>query len=332
LASAQIGIGLHPGHIKLNTLIGEIYRKQNKNSKALEKWNKSLELWKGFGRAHWLIGEYYLSEDSLDKAKSYFINAKYCNGPISERASKSLQLIDSMENKPYLRNGVAQHFITKLNGFGSINDTSSVRLKKVIKRIKAYVELDSTNAELRAHLGIGYMMLESYTKAAITFEKAVELNPNYPQMREYLVISRVNLGAKLFEKDSLEEAIFHFRYALDYSPNNENVRANLSVAYNEMARKAFDNNELETAYAILKAAIFYNQENPTSFVQMGRLQLAINQKDSAEIAFNQAFRIDPSNEEALQELIVFYKKRSDYYKVKIYTDRLNKLIKRQLTK
>lgn len=329
LKNVSVALNYQPNNYKAKTLLGEIYRKQNKNKKALEIWKESLGIWKGYSRTHWLIGEYYLRQDSVDKAQSAFINAKYCQGPMSQRAIKSLTLIDSLEKYPdKFKNGIPKHFISRINSFATLNDTSIARLKGIMNELKAYIELDSSNAQLRAHLGIAQMMLENYPKAALTFEKAVELNPNYPQMREYMIISRTNWGAAKFEKDSFEEALFHFRYALDYQPTNEGIKANVSVAYNKLAERAFEANNLEEAYAIVRAAIFYDRENPKSFIQMGLIQEQINQIDSAEIAYNQAYMSDPADEESILTLIDFYRRKDDQYKVKVYSDKLAKVRRR----
>jgi tetratricopeptide (TPR) repeat protein len=329
LKNVTVALNYQPNSYKAKTLLGEVYRKQNKNKKALEIWDESLEIWKGYGRTHWLKGEYYLRQDSIEKAQGAFINAKYCQGEISKRAIKSLALIDSLNKYPEkFKYGIPKHFINRINSFATLNDTSILRLKGIMKELKAYIDLDSTNAQLRAHLGIAYMMLENYPKAALTFEKAVELNPNYPQMREYMIIARTNWGAYKFEKDSLEEALFHFKYAHDYQPDNDEIKANISVAYNKLADRALEEDNLEEAYAIVRAAIFYDRDNPKSFIQMGYIQEQINQLDSAEIAYNQAYMSDPANEESIQTLIDFYKKKGDEYKVKVYNDKLAKVRKR----
>ncbi|MFY0673926.1 MAG: tetratricopeptide repeat protein [Bacteroidia bacterium] len=329
LSNVTAALNYQPNNFKAKTLLGEIYRKQNKNKKALEIWNQSLQIWKGYSRTHWLMGEYYLRLDSIEKAQSAFINAKYCQGLMSQRAVKSLALIDSLKKYPNKFNdGIPKYFISRINSFAALNDTSVLRLKQIMGELKNYIDLDSSNAQLRAHLGIAYMMLENYPKAALTFEKAVELNPNYPQMREYMIIARTNWGAAKFEIDSLEEALFHFRYALDYQPENKDIKANISVAYNLLAQRAFDENKLDEAYATVRAAIFYDRENPKSFIQMGQIQEQINQTDSAEIAYNQAYLTDPANEESILTLIDFYNRKGDRYKVKVYTDKLKKLRRR----
>ncbi|MGB0430360.1 MAG: tetratricopeptide repeat protein, partial [Bacteroidia bacterium] len=241
LSTALVGEQINPYDYKLKTLIGEVYRKQNKNKKAIKYFNKSTLIYKAYGRNHWMMGEYYLRLDSLEKAKGYFINAKYCPEPMAYRAEKSLQLIDSLQKVDKFKIGLAPYFINRINSFVEINDTSILRLKRLIKQMDFYIDLDSTNAQLRAHQGVGYMMLQNFTKAAIKFEKALEINPNYPQIRQYMIIARSNWGASMMAKDSLDEAIFHFRYALDYSPDDENLKANLSVAYNQIADRAFNN-------------------------------------------------------------------------------------------
>ncbi|MBI1183166.1 tetratricopeptide repeat protein [bacterium] len=328
LQSCQLGLINLPGHWGLSVLVGEVYRKQNKNEKAIQQWRKTLKMRPDKSRNYWLMGEYHYRSDSLEKAEVELIKAVSCGDAMSQRAAKTLQAIDSIRTIPAFANGLENYFINELNAIENPDEKQFAHLDRLIERMKFYMDLDSTNALLKSHLGIAFMMKGDFPHAAIAFEKAIELNPNYPQMRQYLAMARINWGAQKFEEDSLQAAVFHFRYALDYEPDNENARSNLSVAYNELAKKAMEEDDLETAYAIIRAAIFYNQKNPESFNQMGDLQLRINQADSAEIAYNQAYLLDKNNVETLRRLIDFYKDRNEPYKVNVYSKRLDELERR----
>jgi len=126
----------------------------------------------------------------------------------------------------------------------------------------------------------------------------------------------------MYQQDSLEQAIFHFKYALDYSPENINARQNLSVGYVDLAGQKIEENDLEGAYKLIRAAIYYDRDNADAFNQMGNLKMIVNQPDSAEIAYNQAFMLDNTNIQALEQLIELETGRNDANKLKILKDRL----------
>lgn len=323
LKSCEVGLILNPRSPQLLCVKGQVYDKKNERKRALRLWQSCLKIDPAFAKAQWLIGDYYLKKDSLDKARSYFTAASTGPGFVATRALKSLQLIDSLSEKPYFSSGVGPYFIDQLDAI-EVTESSKNKIEKLIDRIRFFIDLDSNNAPLYSHLGVAYMMLQSYEEAAYAFEDGVSINPNFVQMRQYLSIARTNWGVKKYQEDSLEVAVFHFKYALDYDPDNQSAKDNLSLTYLEMGKKLIEENELENGYGALTASIFYNRNNARSFLEMGKLKLTVNQPDSAEIAFNQAYKLDTRDEEIITQLIEFYKKRGDDYKAKIFGDRLRK--------
>ena len=322
LKSCHAGLALNPSHLELICLKGEVYRKQGRNDEALAEWDKCLSMYKGYAKAWWLKGEYYLREGDLAEARNQLINAKYCQGHYSGRAVKAMQAIDSAETNPKFTSGIEEFFINSINTLGEDNAENRERANELASEMLFYLDLDSTNAQLRSHYGLVQLMLEDFGKASMAFEKAIEMNPNYPQMREYLAIARSNWGAEMYQQDSLEQAIFHFKYALDYSPENINARQNLSVGYVDLAGQKIEENDLEGAYKLIRAAIYYDRDNADAFNQMGNLKMIVNQPDSAEIAYNQAFMLDNTNIQALEQLIELETGRNDANKLKILKDRL----------
>lgn len=324
LKSCEFGLILNSRSAELRCIKGAVFSKQNKGKLALEAWESCIELDSNFARAHWLIGEYHLRNNSLNLARRHFQKATNAPSHVSRRAAKSLQLIDSLENKGYFSKGLAPYFIRKLDSIGADNSVEEEKITGVMNRIKYFIDLDSTNAPLHSHLGVGYMMLGRFDLASIAFEKGVSINPNYVQMRQYLSIARTNWGAEKYQEDSLEFAIFNFKYALDYDPENQSAKDNLSATYLKLSKAFIEENNLENAYGAIAASIYYTRDNPDSYVAMGRLKMIVNQADSAEIAFNHAYRLDAQNEDAIEELIDFYSDKNDLYKAKIYSDRLKK--------
>jgi tetratricopeptide (TPR) repeat protein len=323
MQAAQVGLSLFPASLEFQVLQGEVYRKQNRNAEATGIWRKVLKQDPQHQRTLWLMAEYCYRSDSMAQAERYAAAASTVRGHMGDRIQKFQQLLKERATDPRFAEGVERYFIKQINTFRTIGqDSTRERLRTIRQSIKQYIDLDSTNAPLRSHLGITFMMSEHFPQAALAFDKAIETNPNYPQMREYLAIARMNWAAMSLEHDSAEAAIFHYQIALDYQPNNPDIKTHIALAYNRMAEKYMNANDLNTAYGNLRAALSYDPNHAASYLTMGRLQLAINQEDSAEIAFVRAYQLDKRNQACIEALIDFYGKRGDAYKVKVYAARL----------
>lgn len=324
LQATQIGLSTFPDHIDMLFLQGQIYQKQGKDQEALAKWDRCLSIYKGYGKAWWNKGEYYMRKNDFKEARNQLINAKYCEGPYKKVAIKNIQALDSIDAKPEFKNGIEAYYIEQINALQTqeYSDESKSEAESLLQEMAFYIDLDSTNAQLRSHIGLIKLMIGNYPGASLAFEKAIEMNPNFPTMREYLAIARNSWGAEKYQEDSLQAAIFHFKYALDYAPEDYNAKTNLSVSYTDWAVDEIELQNYDRAFKLLREAIYYNGENPDAFYEMGNLKMAIEQPDSAEIAFNQAFMVDNTNLRAIERLIELYRSKGDDYKADIYAKRL----------
>ena len=262
LKSSELGLILNPRSLELLCLKGQVLQKQNRVVKAQSLWRQCTAIDSTYAKAHWLIGDHFLRRNSLDSALMHF--SKALNGPVhvTSRTQKSIVVLDSLQNKPYFSGGIAQYFIRQLDALGSENPINTVEIQRIMDRIKHFVDLDSTNAPLLSHLGVGHMMLGQFNLAADAFERGVSINPNYIQLRQYLSIARTNLGARKFKADSFDMAIYNFKYALDYDPENQSAKNNLSSTYLEVGERLVEKNDLENGYGAIAASIYYNRENP----------------------------------------------------------------------
>lgn len=329
LKAVQVGLSLHPSHIDMLFLQGQIYQKQGRDEDALANWDRCLAIYKGYGKAWWNKGEYYLRKGDYAEARNQLINAKYCDGYYKNVAIKNIQAIDSIEANAKFANGIETYYIDQINQLQGDTDENRARAKDLLDEMAFYINLDSTNAQLRSHFGLVKLMLGDFKSSSLAFEKAIEMNPNFPKMREYLAISRTNWGAEKYQEDSLQAAIFHFRYALDYAPGDYNASSNLSTCYTDWAVDELAEENYERAFKLLREAIYFNSDNPNAFYEMGNLKMAINQPDSAEIAFNQAYMVDNTSARAIEKLIELYTEKGDDYKAQIYKDRLKEALRRQ---
>ena len=327
LKAAQVGLSLYPSHIDMLFLQGQVYQKQAKDEEALANWDQCLSIYKGYGKAWWNKGEYYLRKGDYAEARNQLINAKYCDGYYKNVAIKNIQALDSIEANEHFKNGIETYYIDQINGLQGDTEENRRKAKELLDEMAFYIDLDSTNAQLRSHFGLVKLMLGDFKSASLAFEKAIEMNPNFPKMREYLAISRTNWGAEKYQEDSLQAAIFHFRYALDYAPGDYNASSNLSTCYTDWAVDELAEENYERAFKLLREAIFFNSENSDAFFEMGNLKMAINQPDSAEIAFNQAYMVNNRSAKAIEKLIEFYTEKGDEYKVQIYRDRLKEALR-----
>lgn len=314
---------LHP---ELRILEGSILQKKNQLTEARLKWKKAIQFAgePAKGRILWLLANSYWRVQNVDSASYILELAMEYEGPWRERLDKLEMAMERVANAPQSGiNTFNRAWIDSVNQAGENGDT--IRLKLLRQRMQQYLLLDSANAVMRAHVGLSNFILGQFDLASIHFEASLELNPNYSQVRDYLVLSRINWGAREFEKDSFEAAIFHFQYALDYDPENQLAMQNLASAHLKLADQYMEKELYNEAYAHIRHILGMLPSYPPALVSMGKFQLLQNEVDSAEIAYYTAYQQLPKDEEVLKGLIEVYTLEGDAYKVQLYEKRLREI-------
>jgi superkiller protein 3 len=150
--------------------------------------------------------------------------------------------------------------------------------------------LACTSGNHIAHNNLGTALLQTgrVEEAAIHFQKALKVQPKYPEARN-------NLGNVFFQKGQVDEAVAHYQKALEINPKFALAQYNLGLAFAQLGR-------------VSEALVHYNKAleiNPNYaeaeynlgvvLVQLGRINAAVSH-------YNKALVINPNYAEAHNNL------------------------------
>lgn len=97
--------------------------------------------------------------------------------------------------------------------------------------IETYKSGPSDSAVLANKIGIGYHQLLDLDNARKWYDRAVKLNPNYPEAIN-------NLGTVYYARKSYRRSISQYKRALRITPDSASILSNLGTSY--FARKNYD--------------------------------------------------------------------------------------------
>jgi protein O-mannosyl-transferase len=146
--------------------------------------------------------------------------------------------------------------------------------------------LACTSGNHIAHNNLGTALLETGRRdeAAIHFQKALEVQPKYPEARN-------NLGNVFFQKGQVDEAVAHYQKALEINPKFALARYNLGVAFLQIGRVHDAVAHFQEALAIEPDMAKAQYNLGLAFAQLGRVSEAI-------VHYNKALELNPSYAEA----------------------------------
>ena len=189
---------------------------------------------------------------------------------------------------------------------------SSNEIKKAEKTYLEVLKMEP-NAETYNNLGVLYLKEENAQKAVESFQKAVELDPNFTRayfnLGELSLISgkfpmalaffkkaetidknhplvHYKLGVSLTKTGRLEEALKEFEEAVKQDPENLRIKTDFGMAY--MAARKFDKAQAEFQKVTAKAP-----RSTIAHFGMGLALKATGQKEKAVESFQKAYEFSP---------------------------------------
>lgn len=189
---------------------------------------------------------------------------------------------------------------------------------------------DPTSAEALYGLGSVYLKQEKISEARQSFERATNLQANYP---ETLPNAWNNLGLLATREGNTAEAIPYFQEALRLSPDHSVALLNLGNAYRQQknwgdARKILERaiqvapddpetnyslgmvfaqlDDTEHAYQYLQQALKFRPNYPEALNNLGVLYLRTQRQDQAIASFTEAIRVAPAFDQSYLNLARVY--------------------------
>lgn len=159
------------------------------------------------------------------------------------------------------------------------------------------IALNPKVARVWVNKGTVFAELNKNDSAYVCFGRAIELKPDYPEALS-------NRGGIRSRKGDLPGAVADFSRAIEVQPTFRD-------AYNNRALVYFKMGEFEKAVADRRRVIDLDPRNPTNYIQMGSIALALQQLGRTReviAAYDDAIRTAPGSDR--QRLSGYYMRRS----------------------
>ncbi|MDE3083942.1 MAG: tetratricopeptide repeat protein, partial [Verrucomicrobiota bacterium] len=144
------------------------------------------------------------------------------------------------------------------------------------------------NARAQYNLGTSLVYEGRLQEAIVSFEVAVQLNPND-------ALTHYNLGLALFQLGRVEEAIAHFRKAIQLDPTDPDAHNNLGNAWARVGR-------LEDAAREYQRALQLQPDDPGTHDNLGDAWFMLGRTSEAIDEYRAALKIRPDFAQAYYNL------------------------------
>ena len=139
----------------------------------------------------------------------------------------------------------------------------------------------STHAIAFYHKGQDNYILEKYEEAIASYDKAIELNPDF-------IFAFFNKGLSLNKLKRYEEAIIMFDKAIKLDPNHTSAFYHKGLALSALKRH-------EEAITMYDKVIELDSNNADSYIEKGNTLYVLNRYAEAIIIYDIAIQLNPSN-------------------------------------
>lgn len=327
----------HPQNHEIHYMLGQVYQENDNLNKALYEFKIAYELSTNLKTVQKDIPVVSQQEkDYIDLAKVYLLSSnketalEYFNyafelNPKNSEAVFNIAKIYFQTGK-YEQAGLFIKKATLLNN----NNKEYLKLSEKIKE-KLNLTVVSNKIDFNEHyynkMGIEYFNSKNYEKAEEYFQKAIELNPDYPQSYNNIANAIYNQGRYTQAISILEELIkthpdysdAYINIALIYRKNkdhkkelkylNEAIKANPDSykAYYQRANALLNSGKIKAAKNDLKTTLSINPNSAETLFTLGKIYFNENDHQNALENFSKIIDIDCKNDEAFYYLSLIAK-------------------------
>ena len=152
-------------------------------------------------------------------------------------------------------------------------DPRAARLARVVSAAELRQAVPAA-AKKQYELGLKFVSKGNFQQAAIHFQEALSLYPEY-------LAARNDLGAQFLKLKQIDEAEKHFQTVLRNDPKNFNATYNMGLVY-------FERGNYAQAIAQLNQAVALDSTRPLARMWIGITKLEMGEIDSAESELTRA--------------------------------------------
>ena len=232
-----------------------------------------------------------------------------------ERMEPSLIRLETPEDVQlaYAQSASALEFIIAQAGYKG--------LQAIMSRM-AKANLRGASEPVREVLGLEFSEFEQKWKEFLTSKKlkmmdgvvvrrykvkegsADEERLDMGEIKSMVARNRAHLGEQLKERGRIGAAIIEFRRGLAEAPDSVSIMSRLSSALIDIGKD-------EEALNVLKRVKEISPDHPTSYTQLGKIYLRLNDFKSAREAFEESIQINPFNPDVHSGLADAYEMLGD---------------------
>ncbi|MDQ1474347.1 MAG: hypothetical protein QOJ99_5827 [Bryobacterales bacterium] len=284
-----------PSSLDAYTNYGAALAHEGQYAKAIEQYKKALALnpahppaLMNLALAHYKTGHAFEARSELNAVRPLIpgnmqvtLLLADCNIQLGDYA-QAVELLEPLDVSG------ADPMLSYLLGTALIRSNQNERGSKVLDRIMR----SGDSAQARFLLGTAKMQAKDYAGAATDLAKAVELQPDLPEVHAYLGLALLDTG----ETDQAEKA---YRRELEINPNS--FLATLQLGVLEKQRQKF-----EAARSLFEKALALRPADPGVRYQMATVDLASGKPEDARLLLERLVHETPDFREAHVTLSAVY--------------------------
>lgn len=249
---------------------------------------KVVEVGKILGVDKMLIGSYQVFAGNIN------VNTRIINiqtgqvdqaGAMANKRAKLENIFDLQE----------EICVSQAKAFGG---NISQKEEQKIASVTAVNKGNSFSAYEMYNKGVNEYYAKNYADAILSFNKAIEANPEYSDAYNYLGIVYDNQG-------DYNQALYYYKKAFEIKPTDAVIANNLGIVY--AVQKDYDNARWYTNKAIELNPNYYNAYN-----NLGWISQTLGEKETALDHFLKAHELDPTNAYACKHIGGLYEEQGKY--------------------
>lgn len=238
-------IELQPDHVMAHFRMALVYQNQGVIEKAEEKYLEVIELFPRAALAYNNLGLIYEGRKDLSNAEKLYIKARDAH-PLLPDPLYNLASLFARQGRHQLAKETYENCLAvdpsyhkAYNGLGELH-YSRGEIGQAIAYLEDALRLEPGYAVAHNNLGAAYIKKGQWQMAFMEFETATKLDPDYGS-------AHLNLGNWYLEQRNPQKAIAYYERAVELMPDDPRAHYYLALAYGITGREKEANAELNRA-------------------------------------------------------------------------------------